>query len=116
VNRSSTKICASGGAPSITSAGGTTTVPRFSAPSGFAPGAASAGLVSLARGWKARGDEDEDAAGDETSAGERSGVLRLCDSPVSGATVPLDIVGASAGLAGLGAGGLVVAEGAFIGL
>jgi hypothetical protein len=86
-------------------------VPRFSVPTGFEPGAAG-----LARGWKERGGEDEEAAGDETSAGERSGVLRLCDSPVSGATVPLDIVGASASFAGPEAGGLVVAEGPFIGL
>src|SRR5439155_5197977 len=98
------------------SAGGTTSVARFSAPSGFEPGAASAGLASLARGWTERGDEDEDAAGGETSARERSGVLRLCDSPVSGATVPLDIVGASAGFAGPEAGGLAVAEGAFVDL
>ena len=88
-------------------------MPRFSAPSGFEPGAASAGL---APGWKARGDEDEDAAGDETSARERSGVLRLCASAVSGATVSLDIVGASAGFAGPEAGGLAVAECAFVDL
>ena len=88
---------------------------RFSAPSGFEPGAASAGLAGLARGWKERGDEDEDAAGDET-AREPSGVLRLCASPVSGAPVSLDIVGASAGFAGPEAGGLVVAEGAFVDL
>ena len=85
-------------------------MPRFSA-SGFEPGAAG-----LARGWKERGDEDEEAAGDEASAGERSGVLRLCASAVSGATVPLDIVGASAGFAGPEAGGLAVAEGAFVDL
>ena len=89
---------------------------RFSAPSGFEPGAASAGLAGLARGWKERGDEDEDAAGDETSACERSGVLRLGASPVSGAGVPLDIVGASAGFAGPKAGGLAVAEGDFVDL
>ena len=80
---------------------------------GFEPVVASAGL---APDWKARGDEDEDAAGDETSARERSGVLRLCVSPVSGATVSLDIVGAPAGFAGPEAGGLAVAEGAFVDL
>lgn len=53
--------------------------------------------------------------GVETST-RRSGGLRLCSSPVSGAAVPLDIVGTWTGFAGPEAGGLAMAEGAFVDL